>query len=501
MRLLTLATTDSYSDELESTKRDRISSRLEELREAFETTEAAEGRVNIQAAIDAYTDGRIQCGGDWTLVYGGHIVDSCPTYESFTVDRRHRLDRYFEEYGPGWLWFEPPLAPRGNIQPDQLMAATWAQPSATRSTLWDGENGWDITMGFRRVKTFHSRDGKPKQLVIGKSDEVEDSVAKAPEKGSAVAGRGSSCKVLSYAPRDRGILRKDEEWEVRDDDEGLRCFFLMQLDSGASLPCLYEADLKVLGIDPQTYPPQTQIIMSTAMGRTNSRLYELRIDVCKYNGQSLVGEDPVWPRERHELGGISPVAVINSSDKPPKGSSGPMTLEEIKALERKGEDVSEEAMAKRRKRTAEVRLSGMLPFKCCYLGCAPGQKLWFGEDRRDVLGADRMPGQRRYELFQVPKFQQLPLELGSVDRPKAITFEHQVGQRCIIDKDIEDHPGASIITVRDGLATEQHRLEPRRLSSQNVKSLEELKMERDRNFLGFFSNLVAKKRKHGQMEK
>ena len=467
-------------------------------------TESPEGWENIQGVIDGYTDGSIPCWEKWTLVYGGRIVDTCPNYESFTQDRKQRLDHYLEQYGKGWLWFEPPLAPKDNIQPDRLLAATWAQPKGRRSNVWDGESGWEITMGFRRVKTFHSREGKPDVLVTGDATKVEDPANEGSKNDPTAKRRRSSCKVLPYVPTGRPKPKKSEKWVVRDDDdddEGIRCFFLMQLDSGASLPCLYKDDLRVLGIDPASYPAQSQVNLFTANGSMRSPIYELRVDVCRYNGQSLVGDNPVWPQERHEIGGITPVAVLNS-EHPPKGSSGALSLEELRVREKRGEDVSEEALAKRYKKTADCRLSGLLPFRCCYLGGAPGMRLWLGEDRRDVLGADRMPGQRRYEPFKQSKLPKAPVDLGSLERPN-ITFEHEVGDTWIVDKDIEDRTGASIMTVKSDFKTQIHRLEPRKLPSQQPKqpkkSYWELKEEKARNFYKTFGRFTTKRR-HDQVE-
>lgn len=45
------------------------------------------------------------------------------------------------------------------------------------------------------------------------------------------------------------------------------------------------------------------------------------------------------------------------------------------------------------------RLSGMVPFLACYMSSAPTMNiLMLGEDRNDVLGAHRMPGQMRWDI-------------------------------------------------------------------------------------------------------
>jgi hypothetical protein len=79
------------------------------------TAEYAPEKENIQGAIDAYQSGGIQYGKEYTLIWGGKVVDQAQSYASFTEDRLDRLDRYAEKYGPHWLWWESPL---------------WLEPSA-----------------------------------------------------------------------------------------------------------------------------------------------------------------------------------------------------------------------------------------------------------------------------------------------------------------------------------------------------------------------------------
>ncbi|KAF7548357.1 hypothetical protein G7046_g8706 [Stylonectria norvegica] len=472
-------------EELESTKRERIQERIEILRGSMERNNCPNGEVNIRAAIEAYNDGRIQCWDKWTLLYAGHIADFCPSYESFTVDREERLDGYFTEYGPGWLWYEPPLAPEGNVQPDHLLAATWAQRSKQKAKAWGGSSGWDISMGFRRVKTFHSRT-KEGPLVPW-SDEGTATVdqpfphtvtGKSTSATKNTERRSSLGKKIKYKPKHTGLsdmeLRR-RHWSVKDDAEGPRCFFLMHLDSGASCPCLYGTDLDIIGIDTRQYPPQTEMPMSTANGLVNAPMFEMRVDVCRHNGESLVGDDPVWPQERHELGGIFPVAVMPTSTQPPKGDSGPLDDKLIEERRRGGEDVSEKGLATRKKKSMETRLSGLLPFQVCYTACAPGMDMWFGEDRRDVLGADRMPGQRRYERHKTAKPEVLPVAISRVGRPESIIFDHQMGpRRRLVDADVAGRPGASVLTVTDGAHVRSFHVEPRR---HEVATQQPMKME------------------------
>ncbi|CEI65289.1 hypothetical protein FVEN_g6283 [Fusarium venenatum] len=415
-------------DELESTKRYRIRKRIDLLTASLERHECPASDTNIRAAIKAYQTGQIKCWDRWTLIYAGQLADFCPSYESFTLDREERLDRYHSQYGEGWLWYEPPLAPKGNHQTEQLMAATWAQ-SSDDSGLLTGYKpyNWEISMGFKRVKGFHGRFtqrlGKP--------------------------GRSKNGKVLLYQTKLREIGSNERGpcfVEDDNDDTAPRVCFKMLLDSGATHPSLHDTDLKYIGIDRRTYPAQTHISISTAESSTAvARVYEMRVDVCRYNGESLVGDDPIFPNERRELGGIAPVMVLVKST---PDESEPLSEWYEEALEN-GEDVSEEAMAKRYKGSQESRLSGMLPFQVCYFAGAPGQPhFWFGEDRRDVLGADRMPGQQRWERHLKPKGVQRPKEVSHLDRP-TVAFDHQMDGLKLLDTDSAADSRASVLIIDD----------------------------------------------------
>ncbi|KAF5003019.1 hypothetical protein FDECE_10420 [Fusarium decemcellulare] len=442
-------------DDLESTKRDRIEKRLVTLSDALERSQCSAGDVNIKAAIEAYKDGRIQCWNKWTLLYAGHIVDFCTSYDSFTHDREERLNRYWEEHGEGWLWYESPLAPKGGYQPEQLMGATWGQP-ARGSTLSGGQpQVWDITMGFRRVRGFHHRS----------TSTLFSAKAKAPD----VSASG---KVLPYKTLLRHLPHstRKEVCYVEDDPNGPRCFFMMQLDTGASSPCLYGTDLDLIGINPKVYPAQTFVSVSTANQEAHAAVYEIRVDVCKHNGESLVGEEPVWPKERAELGGIVPVLVMVESA---PDESQPLSAAELKYRRRRGEDVSEEALASRKKSSREVRLSGILPFQVCYSACTPGMNVWFGEDRRDVLGADRMPGQRRWERHKMANVVKGPAQIEALTERPRVRFDHESDGLRVVDSDDRDVPGASSVTIMDGVEIREFGVEPR-----VSKELQVLKHER-----------------------
>ncbi|KAM0349750.1 hypothetical protein ACHAPU_003581 [Fusarium lateritium] len=422
-------------DELQSTQKERIQERIELLETSLGRSECPAGDVNIRAAIQAYRTGQIKCWDKWTLLYAGHVADLCPSYESFTLDREERMDRYYSLYGEGWLWYESPLAPRGNYQPEQLMAATWAQPSEHCGMLTGFQAfGWNIHMGFRRVKGFHSRVSQKMGDLDGKN----------------------SGKVLPYQTRVRqGKQGKRDTCFVEDEDDDKaapRVCFNMQLDSGATHPCLHNTDLDFIGIDRKTYPAQTHTPINTATTSAVARIYEMRVDVCRHNGESLVGDEPIYPDDRRELGGIVPVLVlIQSSD----DQSRPLK-EWLEEVEQHGDHVSEKSMAERYKGQRETRLSGMLPFQVCYFSGAPGAStFWFGEDRRDVLGTDRMPGQRRWERHRRVQGFKRPEQLTDLNRP-TIIFEQKSSKGAkVVEVDSNDDPNMSFMTIDDGNRSSQ----------------------------------------------
>jgi hypothetical protein len=304
-------------------------------------------------------------------------------------------------------------------------------------------------MGFRRVQFFHNRSGQPKS---------------ADDKG----------KVVTYFRKGR---KTPEKMIVYDDPDGPRCFFLVQLDSGATLPTLHRSDLAALGINPKTYPMQTRLTVNTVKGKADMWLYEMRVDVCRHDGESLVEDDPVWPEERRELGGIVPVGVAPYTYRPLRGDSGPMSMKKLAELRRQGFDVSEKAMAERDLHDGEKRLSGMLPFQVCYTSGAPGKNLWFGEDRRDVLGADRMPGQRRFEWHKPALSLKRPVDVDALkmDRPKYLVFEHELGQGRVL-RDADLRTGGSCTTLFDGAAFKSYPVEPpgRELSRKRKRAAQDI---------------------------
>ena len=191
------------------------------------------------------------------------------------------------------------------------------------------------------------------------------------------------------------------------------------LDSGATYPSLYASDFRSLGVYPKFYPAQSLADILTANGKITERVYEMHVQLVDENGQSLVDPlDPVNPQYPAFLGGLSPVLVIGMDDSPP------ITMDGI---------------------DDGIRLSGVMPFLAAYVSSTPSRNIIImGENRNDVLGAHKIPPNRRW-MVGLP---QDPLDRTQWInyRDPMITFSHRNG--LIIDQDIGR--GASKLTVNVG---------------------------------------------------
>ncbi|KAL2756977.1 hypothetical protein ACRALDRAFT_1056097 [Sodiomyces alcalophilus JCM 7366] len=447
-------------DDTELFRRKAVSDRLDILQKALEESQCEDESANITAAMNCYRDGTITPSSYFALFFAGHLVDFAPSYASFTDDREERLERYAEKHGPGWLWFEPPLA-------RDAAELAGGKLNAQKSTWSQGVGGlcdmrhFHVTMGFKRVRQMGYRSGRgdaaktaPGQHSLKANLESTSRKRKADDDGTKT--RGAYSEASTNAPR-LGIQAVTAASAAEADPSAPRHYFRMLLDSGATLPMLYKSDFKLLGIDEKTYPAVSKIPIVSADGETfHSSVYELHISICDtHTAQSLVDpEKPVWPNASPNLGGIMPVGIV----KPPRPS---LTAQAYVGL-------SMDDKVIRLANTAEGRnthrLSGVLPFKACYMQFTPGMNtVWLGEDRRDVLGAHRMPGQMRWEagsatLFDPghPRVEWNKLAMHTDGNPGILKMEHDVYDRAgkkvmrMVDVEEEGWHGQSQVSIRDG---------------------------------------------------
>jgi len=226
----------------------------------------------------------------------------------------------------------------------------------------------------------------------------------------------------------------------------------MLLDTGASHPILAPRDFRYLGIDPEDYPACSSIEIQGIGSNHFVKMYEMYVTVTDPNCVPLVDPDrPVWPQQRKHIGIVAPVICMSLPGVRPMGPVK-VNAEGVAETSRTPIDVAREE--------ARTRLSGMLPFTACYISSTPGRgngRIWLGEDRRDVLGAHRMPGQQRSAMpnecrTNHPAWDHVERIF---DDTPSIRFEHSLldGGK-LIDEEWANRPGRSVVRVLDAQGRE-----------------------------------------------
>ncbi|KAI0383546.1 hypothetical protein F5Y04DRAFT_287266 [Hypomontagnella monticulosa] len=211
-------------------------------------------------------------------------------------------------------------------------------------------------------------------------------------------------------------------------------YFTSLLDSGATFSSLVEQDLKLLKIDFKYYASQGVMeIMGINNIKSKNRYFEMFVSPCSKDGKPLVGDgdQAVWPNEPRALGGFFPVWISD------------IGKNEVRYLD---------------------RLSGMVPFDVCYMSSAPTMReLWLGEDRRDVLGARRMPALLRYDplkILQLDCQEDIQKHRDGATTPDQVMFIHNIddnGKRVLSDGDWQGTRGKNEIAIIEREFDEQHR--------------------------------------------
>ncbi len=326
---------------------------------------------NIRCAIDGYKNGLIGYEKHFTIIYDGKIVDTAPDYASMVRNRNERLDRYFEAHSHGWLWWEPPLA----VRPEEIPRLCLSVGLNQDVDLFNS-GGWEVNEGFWKQHGWVAR--LPDSAVLKKTKEEEE---------------------LDY------IQAPDGTWDCQ--AEGPKFSFRMIADTGATWPALHTADLKLLGIHLTSYGAQSLSSFQTAQGEYESRIYEMFCAVLDNNGRQLVDpNDPLNPNKPY-LGTLTP--VVHAKTEPHLNENG---------IE------------------VHARLSGRVPFLACYVSMTPDRPfMYLGEDRNDVLGLDKMPGQKHWDVHVPRDDSESLLELDRYGTPKVL-FSHLEGD--LVDEDCVD---------------------------------------------------------------
>lgn len=215
-------------------------------------------------------------------------------------------------------------------------------------------------------------------------------------------------------------------------EAGPKQAFRSCLDSGATFPSLYKQDFKKLMIDEENYACQSVALNLTANGPIMGRMFELFVCVLDNDQKQLVDENHcAWPYHAKYLGGLCPVVEMAG----------------VPHFDAEGREV-------------QVRLSGMLPFVACYISSTPTRStMFFGEDRKDILGSHRIPGQRKWDIA-MPNGPPIPEVTWERYRDPKTQFWHRDGK--IIDEDDPNIDFAHTVTFMKGTPQEYiHRTCPK----------------------------------------
>ncbi|KAK3907037.1 hypothetical protein C8A05DRAFT_40216 [Staphylotrichum tortipilum] len=361
-----------------------IQKRLAHLRVILQDSEFPPERANIEAAITGYKTGAITYSDSYTIIWAGRVVDSCPDFASFTTDRAARLDRYAAEYGPGWMWYEPPLSSGDTIRGGTTILAK-------KGICLENERRWrqgTENMGHYRIKMGFRR----RKAIVARGKKASHARSSSP--------RSSTTPTTPTTPVARTMPQPttSKPGTTGPDPDGPSVFWDMLLDTGATLPCLFDGDLSKLGISRHRYAAQSSRTVLTADSVLETRVYEL--DVCVQgapggdggHGLSSPAAGPHDPLSS-PTDPLSPLSPSSSKDNPASPAQSPRPTCTIPVVVFPGH--SEDAVEA--SNNVPNRLSGIIPLHLCYSSSAPGAfRLWLGEDRRDVLGAGRLPANMGY---------------------------------------------------------------------------------------------------------
>lgn len=390
-------------------------------------------------------------------------MDRCLDFNAFTHDRSALLDRYAAEYGPGWLWYEPPLSSAGNGGDSGNGNRAMRGPAAIarKGFCLESKLSWrqgtenmghyNIRMGFRRRKANVTRPtANLKQAILHGNGHRSNGEGHAhsrtsptnPPKGHhnlrmitdpMKPSSPISPTISTHIPT---IPQPDtsKPGGTVPDPDGPRILYNMLLDSGATLPTLFAGDLPKLGIDPVRYSAQSARRVNTADSTLVTRVYELDVRVFGAGDQRDLkgGEVVTTAVDNHGSNGGNKIKNKSKNDNSNNNSNNhgsgraPLRHQQQKSqpktskLASSSSPLSPSPPGKEETTSLSLtipvlifpgnskdfgegddtvpdRLSGLLPFHVCYLSGAAGSfKLWMGEERRDVLGAGRLPGHMRY---------------------------------------------------------------------------------------------------------
>ncbi|KAF3762230.1 hypothetical protein M406DRAFT_72249 [Cryphonectria parasitica EP155] len=410
-------------------------------------------RVNIMAALSGYGTGEIGFSERYTLIYAGRIVDTtCRSYAEFTADRQERLDMYLAHYGPGYLWWEPPLArgagqvlaKRGTILKLDRGESSFRSVEDSSVKYRDDACHYKIPMGFRRDDRLRCRLRKAQvEAPVGTGvkrkrehmDENHVVVEESDRRDNQTSTSPSTKADDNQSNSNSNSNSNTEEQDAGHHAEGDHPIIVFDtlLDSGAELPVLLHDDFKLLGFN------EDEMIAATV------------VDICSVAAKTSTG----YCFEL--LGGLdlhaSSPSSFTTTTKPPAPWSAAAHFHPTRVLKLPS-DIKPPPYGA----FTSERLSGMLPFLAYYLASAPGTgQMALGQERHDVLGSRNMPGAMRYDPVDHPLTMEQKLRRkqrrtiskfgGAVLGLRRVTFESEMEEgRMLIDEDIVSRDGRDIKT-------------------------------------------------------
>ncbi|KAG4434784.1 hypothetical protein IFR05_009719 [Cadophora sp. M221] len=384
-----------------------IRSRLEVLEWALSTSKFGPEAENIKCAIAGYMSSDIGYNDHFTVIYAAHIVDTVATYSEFVRNRTEMLDRYCEMYGPGWMWHEPPL----NVHPE-TNPKICPSVALKREETWSALGTWYIHEGFRKRSGYVARMKQTSHTLPAENEAqfVKD----------VINPNLFDCQ-----------------------GEGPRLSFRTLLDSGATYPSLHEEDFAGLQIDMNSYAAQSATECLTASGPLMTRLFELFVCVLDDAGKQLIDpNNALFPLSHKFIGGLCPVVLsfVPQTQEP----DGTPLLHSIPPLPKQQSNLFP---PQEPSPLTPHRLSGIFPFLASYVSSTPTlNTLYLGEDRNSVLGAHRMPGQRKWSIDTPPPPDKANLPFERYGEPK-VRFSHRKGR--LVDQDDETRDHVSYLVVRE----------------------------------------------------
>lgn len=407
-------------------------------------------KANITSALTGYNTGVIGFSGNYTLIYAGHIVDTtCPTYSAFTSNRQERLDQYFEEYGPGYLWWEPPLA-KGRQQVLAKKSTVLDLGREDDSSYTDDQQApsfqddachYKVPLGFkkddsmrrrlrpRRKRSVVAKETRPASVTTTKRKREDSEKVSHQEPTKSKREKDSTLRDAALGRHSAPTQSPDIEHDATEppEDSAPTMFFDMLLDSGAELPILLHDDFALLGYTKHDMNAASVVELNAAAGQTSHALcFELRV------GLEL-------ERSRPSESWIDQVAYSEARFFPCRVIKLPPIVKTPAYGAFSGD-----------------RLSGMLPFLAYYVASAPGNsKMCLGEKRAEVLGTQNMPAGLEYDPFndafterrvrrreQITKIHKLGGEIRGL---RKVTLETGMEDgRRLIDEDVLDESGGEI---------------------------------------------------------